>query len=153
MLQNTMFGPASAATGTPQDTGSVLLEPVTAADAIFIRLSIAIAKVSLFARMPVEFCRVQLSAPDRPPTTSLGVGLAESEIEATDVPAGGFPCTVVRCTGPAENVALLPSRPLAEDERVMSALTICAATFTVIDAPGSRLPTEQLRVVIPWPPC
>src|SRR5690348_5103597 len=100
-----MFVPETPGTGAPQDTGSVLLEPVTAADAIPIRLSITIANVSLFALTPLEFCSVQLSVPVRPPTTSLGVGLAEREMEATDVPAGGFPCTVVRSTGPAENEA------------------------------------------------
>src|SRR6185437_2003929 len=152
MLQKTMFVPGSPGMGAPQDTGSALLDPETVEEVIFIRLSITIANVSLFALTPVEFCRVQLSAPVRPPTTSLGVGLAESEMETTDVPAGGFPCTVVRCTGPAENEALLASRPAAEDDSVMSPLTIWAATFTVMDAPGSRLPSEQFRVAIPWPP-
>src|ERR1051326_1191442 len=91
MLQVTTFVPGSPGVGVLQETGSLLLEPVTTEDVILMRLSMTSAMMSLLARTPVEFCRVQLRVPVRPPTRSLGTGLAESEMETTGVPAGGFP--------------------------------------------------------------
>src|ERR1051326_8764359 len=113
MLQVTTFVPGSPGVGGLQETGSLLLEPVTSDEVILTRLSITNAIISLLARIPVEFCKVQLRVPVRPPTRSLGMGLAESEMDTTGVPAGGFPCTVVRATGAMENAAPLPSTPVA----------------------------------------
>src|ERR1041385_1194532 len=152
MLQLTMFVPGSPGTGALQEIGSPLLEPATTVEVISMRLSITIARISLLALTPVEFCKVQLSVPGRLPTRSLGVGLAESEMETTGVPSGGLPCTVVRCTGAMENATPLPSMPVAEEESVMSVLTIWTSTSPVTDAPESRLPIEQFMVVLPWSP-
>src|ERR1051325_8890878 len=104
------FVPGSPAVGALQETGSLLLEPATTDDVIRMRLSITSAIISLLALAPVEFCKLQLRVPVRPPTRSLGTGLAESEMETTGVPAGGFPCTMVRDTGATENAAPFPSR-------------------------------------------
>src|SRR6185437_10612780 len=152
MLQVTMFVPESPGMGALQETESLLLDPVITDEVICMRLSITIAKTRLLARSPVEFCKVHLSVPVRLPTRSLGMGLAESEMETTGVPAGGFPCTVVRATGAIENAEPVPSMPVAEEESVIAALNICVTTSTVMDAPGSRLPSEQLSELIPCPP-
>lgn len=115
ILQLTMFVPGAPGTGVLQETGSLLLAPVTADEVISMRLSITRARIILFALTPVEFCKVQFSVPARLPTRSLGMGLAENEMDATGVPSGGFPCTVVRCTGAIEKDAPVPSRPVGAE--------------------------------------
>lgn len=54
--------------------------------------------------------------------------------------------------GAMANANPVPSMPVAEEVRVISPVIIWATTSTDIDAPGSRLPSEQFRVVIPCPP-
>src|ERR1041385_9416060 len=92
ILQLTMFVPGSPGTGALQEIGSPLLEPATTVEVISMRLSITIARISLLALTPVEFCKVQLSVPGRLPTRSFGVGLGGREREKTGVPRAGWAC-------------------------------------------------------------
>src|SRR5579871_1157708 len=105
ILQVSTFVPPTPGEGTLQETGSVLFDPVIAADVMLMRLSSTMASTRFLAATPVVFCRFQLMVPGLPGPRSVGTAFTESEMETTSVPAGGFPWIVVRCCGATVNEA------------------------------------------------
>src|SRR5579859_1943339 len=153
MLHVSTFVPATPGDGVLQETGSVLFDPVTAADVMLIRLSITMASTRFLAATPVVFWRFQLMVPGFPGPRSVGMALTEREMETTGVPAGGFPWIVDRCCAGTVNEAPWLSVPLALDESVICPPCICTTTSTITTAPGAIELRLQLTFAIPMPPC